>query len=49
MENARQILKDPTNVTLDEFVTDRFLCSGGSSGYRDAITCKGLNCACTVS
>nr|AIA08677.1 complement factor B/C2 [Miichthys miiuy] len=41
VEKARQILKDPTNVTLDEFVTDRFLCSGGSSGYRDAITCKG--------
>ncbi|KAG8002205.1 Complement C2, partial [Nibea albiflora] len=41
VEKAREILKDPTNVTLDEFVTDRFLCSGGSSGYRDAITCKG--------
>ncbi|XP_054468830.1 complement C2 [Anoplopoma fimbria] len=41
VEKARQTLKEPTNVTLDEFIPDRFLCSGGSSGYQYAITCKG--------
>lgn len=38
-------LKEPTDVTLEEYVTDRFLCTGGSSAYQDAITCKGLNSA----
>lgn len=41
VEKARQTLKEPTNVTLEEFIPDRFLCSGGSSGYQYAITCKG--------
>ncbi|XP_023256313.1 complement factor B-like [Seriola lalandi dorsalis] len=41
VEKARITLKMPTNVTLDEYVPDRFLCSGGTSGYEDAITCKG--------
>ncbi|XP_033486304.1 complement C2 [Epinephelus lanceolatus] len=41
VEKARQTLKDPTNVTMDEYVPDRFLCTGGSSAYRDAITCRG--------
>ncbi|XP_070685685.1 complement C2 [Pempheris klunzingeri] len=41
LEKARQTLKEPTDVTLDEYIPDRFLCSGGSSGYQDAITCKG--------
>ncbi|XP_074497464.1 complement C2 [Sebastes fasciatus] len=41
VEKARQTLKEPTDVTLDEYVPDRLLCSGGSSGYQDAITCKG--------
>ncbi|XP_044057275.1 complement C2 [Siniperca chuatsi] len=41
VEKAMQTLKEPTNVTLDEYIPDRFLCSGGSSGYQDAITCKG--------
>ncbi|XP_004076012.1 complement C2 [Oryzias latipes] len=41
VEKARQTLKEPTNVTLDEYVPDRFLCSGGTEGYQDAITCKG--------
>lgn len=37
---ARKFL-DGTNVTLDEFVPDRFLCSGGTRGYKDAVTCQG--------
>ncbi|XP_041796943.1 complement C2 [Chelmon rostratus] len=41
VEKAMLTLKEPTNVTLDEYVPDRFLCSGGSTGYQDAITCKG--------
>ncbi|XP_071351960.1 complement C2 [Trachinotus anak] len=41
VEKARQTLKQPTTVTLDEYIPDRFLCSGGTSGYQDAITCKG--------
>lgn len=48
MEKAMLTLKEPTDVTLEEYVTDRFLCSGGSSGYQDAITCKGLNPACKL-
>uniref|UniRef100_A0A4W6DQS2 C3/C5 convertase n=1 Tax=Lates calcarifer TaxID=8187 RepID=A0A4W6DQS2_LATCA len=36
-----QTLTEPNDVTLDEYIPDRFLCSGGSSGYQDAITCKG--------
>uniref|UniRef100_A0A3Q1HLQ1 C3/C5 convertase n=1 Tax=Acanthochromis polyacanthus TaxID=80966 RepID=A0A3Q1HLQ1_9TELE len=41
VENARRILKQPTDVTLDEFVPDTFLCTGGTIGYKDAIACKG--------
>ncbi|XP_069003628.1 complement C2 [Embiotoca jacksoni] len=41
VEKARKVLKEPTNVTLEEYVPDRFLCSGGTTGYQDAITCKG--------
>lgn len=41
VEKARQTLKDPTNVTLDEYIPDRFLCTGGSTAYQDPITCKG--------
>ncbi|KAI3354557.1 hypothetical protein L3Q82_019056 [Scortum barcoo] len=41
IEKALETLKEPTNVTLDEYIPDRFLCSGGSSGYQDTITCKG--------
>ncbi|XP_040901827.1 complement C2 [Toxotes jaculatrix] len=41
VEKARQTLKEPTNVTLEEYIPDTFLCSGGTSGYQDAITCKG--------
>lgn len=42
VDKAREVLKEPTDVPLDEYVTDRFLCSGGSSGYKDAVSCKGL-------
>ncbi|KAK2846925.1 hypothetical protein Q5P01_009924 [Channa striata] len=41
VEKARQTLKEPTDVTLNQYVPQRFLCSGGTSGYRDAIACKG--------
>ncbi|XP_011607114.2 complement factor B [Takifugu rubripes] len=41
VEKARQVIHEPTDVRLDEYVTDRFLCSGGSSGYKDAVSCKG--------
>uniref|UniRef100_A0A8D2ZDR7 C3/C5 convertase n=1 Tax=Scophthalmus maximus TaxID=52904 RepID=A0A8D2ZDR7_SCOMX len=41
VEKARQTLQEPTDVTLAEYVPDRFLCSGGTSGYQDAVTCKG--------
>ncbi|XP_029301612.1 LOW QUALITY PROTEIN: complement C2 [Cottoperca gobio] len=41
VEKAMQTLKEPTNVTVDEYIPDRFLCAGGSSGYKYAITCKG--------
>ncbi|XP_031716667.1 complement C2 [Anarrhichthys ocellatus] len=41
VEKARQTLKRPTNVTLDEYIPDRLLCTGGSSAYQYAITCKG--------
>lgn len=45
---AKKVLTEPTDVTLNEYVPDRFLCSGGSSAYRDAIACKGLTSARTV-
>ncbi|CAJ1066154.1 complement C2 [Xyrichtys novacula] len=41
VEKAKLTLKETTDVTLDEYVPDRFLCSGGSSGYKSDITCKG--------
>uniref|UniRef100_A0A7N8WNE2 C3/C5 convertase n=1 Tax=Mastacembelus armatus TaxID=205130 RepID=A0A7N8WNE2_9TELE len=41
VEKARQTLTEPSDVTLDEYTPDRFLCSGGSSGHQDAISCKG--------
>lgn len=44
-----QTLRDPTDVTLDEYVSDRFLCSGGSSGYEYSISCKGLDSHCIIA
>ncbi|XP_051252628.1 complement C2 [Dicentrarchus labrax] len=41
VEKARLTLTQPTDVTLDEYVPDRLLCTGGSSAYRDAISCQG--------
>ncbi|XP_068173158.1 complement C2 [Antennarius striatus] len=41
VEKARTTLTEPTDVTLEEYVPDRFLCSGGSDGHQDAISCKG--------
>lgn len=42
VENAMNTLTEPTDVTVEEYVTDRFLCSRGSSGYSDAFSCKGV-------
>uniref|UniRef100_A0A3Q3BHL8 C3/C5 convertase n=1 Tax=Kryptolebias marmoratus TaxID=37003 RepID=A0A3Q3BHL8_KRYMA len=41
VEKARALLKQPTNVTLDEYIPDRYLCTGGTTGHQDAVTCKG--------
>uniref|UniRef100_UPI0037E805C9 complement factor B n=1 Tax=Semicossyphus pulcher TaxID=241346 RepID=UPI0037E805C9 len=41
VEKAMLTLKEPTDVTMEEYVTDRFLCSGGSTAYKNSITCKG--------
>eukprot|EP00064_Thunnus_orientalis_P000310 superscaffoldBa00000015_g310 len=41
VEKAMQTLRQPTDVTLDEYIPRRFLCSGGSLGYQDPVTCKG--------
>ncbi|XP_071753337.2 complement C2 [Centroberyx gerrardi] len=41
VEKAKQTLTEPTDVTVDEYIPDRFLCSGGSTGFQDSITCKG--------
>lgn len=48
VEKAGKVLIEPTDVTLNEYVPDRFLCSGGSLAYQDAIACKGLNSAQSV-
>lgn len=41
VEGARQTLSPDTDVTLEEFVPERLLCSGGTVNKQDAITCKG--------
>ncbi|XP_028275293.1 complement C2 [Parambassis ranga] len=41
VEKARSILKQPTDVTLDEYVPDRFFCSGGTDKKKGTISCKG--------
>ncbi|XP_029372782.1 complement factor B [Echeneis naucrates] len=41
VEKAKVTLRNPTTVTLDEYIPDRFLCSGGSPEYQDDVTCKG--------
>lgn len=48
VENAMKTLTEPTDVTVEEYVTDRFLCSRGSSGYSDAFSCKGVISACKL-
>ncbi|XP_041664580.1 complement C2 [Cheilinus undulatus] len=40
VEKARGTLKEPTNVTMDEYVPDRFLCTGGPK-HKYTVTCKG--------
>lgn len=49
VEKARRTLREPTDVTLEEYIPDRFLCSGGSSGYQDAISCKGAHCVYSIT
>uniref|UniRef100_A0A4W5PWE4 C3/C5 convertase n=1 Tax=Hucho hucho TaxID=62062 RepID=A0A4W5PWE4_9TELE len=41
IKQAENTLLTPHNTTLNEYVPDRFLCSGGSADYIDAVTCKG--------
>ncbi|KAM3875295.1 complement C2 [Diretmus argenteus] len=41
VEKAKLTLTQPTDVTVDEYIPERFLCSGGSTGYQDPISCKG--------
>ncbi|XP_043974778.1 complement C2 [Gambusia affinis] len=41
VEKARVTLTKPTNVALDEYVTENFLCSGGTAEYQDGISCPG--------
>uniref|UniRef100_A0A3B3X2T5 C3/C5 convertase n=1 Tax=Poecilia mexicana TaxID=48701 RepID=A0A3B3X2T5_9TELE len=41
VEKARVTLTEPTDVSLDEYVTENFLCSGGTAGYQDGISCRG--------
>lgn len=41
VEGARQTLSPDANVTLEEYVPERLLCSGGTVNKQDTITCKG--------
>ncbi|XP_030008374.1 complement factor B-like [Sphaeramia orbicularis] len=46
VEKARQTLQPPTDVTLEEYMPDRFVCSGGTSGKQDVTTCQGDSGGC---
>lgn len=48
VENGMRSLTGPSNVTVEEYITDRFLCSRGSSGQTDAFSCRGVNSACKL-
>uniref|UniRef100_A0A8C6WTN4 C3/C5 convertase n=1 Tax=Neogobius melanostomus TaxID=47308 RepID=A0A8C6WTN4_9GOBI len=41
VEAARPTLSKGTDVSLEEYVPERLICSGGIVNKRDAITCKG--------
>ncbi|XP_029570651.1 complement C2 [Salmo trutta] len=41
IKQAENTLLTPHDATLNEYVPDRFLCSGGSADHIDAVTCKG--------
>ncbi|CDQ58847.1 unnamed protein product [Oncorhynchus mykiss] len=41
VKQAVNTLLTPHNATLNEYVPDRFLCSGGSANHIDAVSCKG--------
>ncbi|XP_035240000.1 complement C2 isoform X2 [Anguilla anguilla] len=41
IKHAAVTFKPETTASLAEVVTDRFLCTGGSRDYKDAIACKG--------
>ncbi|KAI1894078.1 hypothetical protein AGOR_G00130290 [Albula goreensis] len=41
IKQAAMTFKPGTTASLTEFVTDRFLCTGGSQLYKDELTCKG--------
>lgn len=42
IKQAENTLLTPHDATLNEYVPDRFLCSGGSADHIDAVTCKGM-------
>ncbi|KAJ8280236.1 hypothetical protein GJAV_G00052170 [Gymnothorax javanicus] len=41
IKHATTIFTPKTTASLTEVITNRFLCTGGSQDYNDAITCKG--------
>ncbi|CAL8349815.1 unnamed protein product [Lota lota] len=41
VSKAAGLLKEPTDVTLDELVPERFLCTGGSATFKNSVSCKG--------
>ncbi|KAK0135378.1 Complement factor B [Merluccius polli] len=41
VSKAAWLLKDSANVTLDEFIPERFLCTGGNSRFQNTVSCKG--------
>ncbi|CAL8360753.1 unnamed protein product [Merluccius merluccius] len=41
VSKAAWLLKDSANVTLDEFIPERFLCTGGNSRFQNIVSCKG--------
>lgn len=42
VEKGMKSLTEPSDVTVEEYITDRFLCSRGSSGQSKAFSCKGV-------
>uniref|UniRef100_A0A3Q2FYQ9 C3/C5 convertase n=1 Tax=Cyprinodon variegatus TaxID=28743 RepID=A0A3Q2FYQ9_CYPVA len=41
VEKAKLTLTKPTDVSLEEYVSENFLCTGGSEKHQDSSSCKG--------